>query len=265
MTQQVQIIKTWLPSPVAEFNAVQKPREYTDLIKCQSPKFPAFIRQYGRPALQDIFSLTVTQLSEGLGLPITGGQVDDAVDIIIDEYPDTKLSDLLLFKRQMLRGTLGGQVDDKLWKWNTRSICQAWADYYAKREDVFCEHREQKHNEAKQEYNSGIAKAFANATPEQQEKHREQLRRNEETKAKLSIGTQNDTIPQRATLEDLARLEGIDPELLAKEIRRRALARQHVEKEFQLPESVLLANEVASIQHYARKDSKYLHEIMNTK
>lgn len=263
--REIQKIKEWLPTPIAEFQAVSKPKEYTDIIQCQSPKFLPFINQYGRQALQDVFTMTVVQLSDGLGLPIMGGQIDDAVDIIIDDFPDTKLSDLLLFKRQMLRGGIGGQVDDKLWKWNTRSICQAWSDYYAKREDVFCDYREQKHLEAKQGYNTGFAKSLANATPEQLEKHREYVAKLEAaTKAKhIKDEEAKAIIPAKLTLEQIAAHEGIDILKLSEAIKAKA-ERRRVEENLTIPMMLILQAEMASTLYEARQDVSYLHKLIES-
>lgn len=260
---EVQIIKEWMPTPIAEFQAVSKPKEYTDLIECRSPKFMPFINRYGRQALQDIFSMTLVQLSDGLGLPVQGGQIDDAVDLIIDDYPDTKLSDLILFKREMLKGKLGGQVDDKLWKWNTRSICQAWGEYYAKREDAFCEVRERKYSQEKNEFNTGLARSFANASPEQKEKHREFVAKMEQLAESKRVKYEDEkaVIRQKLTIEEIAESEGVDFEELAGAIRSKAERRQ-AEENLSVPIMLLLQAEMASTLFEARKDPKYLHRLI---
>jgi hypothetical protein len=263
MTQAVQIRKEWMPTPLAEFQAIVKPREYTDLLTCQSPKFLPFINRYGRPALEEIFGRVILDLSEGLGISISGTMASDAVELIIDDFPDTKLSDLLMFKRDVLGGKVGGQVDDKLWKWNTRAIIQAWSEYYARREDVFCEAREQRYNEEKRAYADGFAKSFANATPEQQQKHRDWVAKMEAvTNAKrVKEEEAKAVIPQKLSLEQIADTEGIDMERLAAAIRSRAEQRQKDEN-LTIPMMIILQGEMAKVLFAARQNPKYLHELV---
>lgn len=266
MTQAVQIRKEWMPTPLAEFQAIAKPREYIDLLTCQSPKFMPFINRYGRSALEEIFGRVVMDLSEGLGVSVSGTMVSDAVDLIIDGFPDTKLSDLLMFKRDVLGGKVGGQVDDKLWKWNTRAIVQAWGEYYAKREDVFCDAREQRYKEDKAAYNSGFAKSLANATPEQLEKHREYVAKLEATTKARQIAQEEakSVIPGKLSLEQIAEREGIDATILAEAIKAKA-ERRRVDENLTIPMLLILQAEMASVLYEARQDGKYLHSLIKTK
>ncbi len=264
MNQQVQKVKEWLPTAAAEFKAVIKPREYTDLISCQSPKFMPFIKMYGRPALEELFGRVVMDIAEGLGVSISGNMVADAIELIVDDFPDTKLSDILMFKRDVLGGKVGGQVDDKLWKWNTRAIIQAWGEYYARREDVFCDERERRYQEDKQSYNTGFAKSFANATPEQQERHREYVAKLEATQAKRNAETEKakEIIPAKLNLEQIAESEGVDMVSLAGAIRKRAEKRQ-AEENLTIPMMLILQAEMASALYEARQDPKYLHKLIS--
>lgn len=265
MTQQVQIVKQWMPTASEEFKAITKPREYTDLVSCQSPKFLPFINRYGRPALEELFGRVVMDIADGLGVSISGNMVADAVDLIVDDFPDTKLSDLLMFKRDVLGGKVGGQVDDKLWKWNTRAIVQAWGEYYAKREDAFCDAREQRYAEEKRQYQDGFAKAFAHATPEQQEKHREWLKKMEAAANSRRVKEEEAKaiIPQKLTLEEIAAAEGIDMVKLAGAIKAKA-ERRRDEEGLTAPMMLLLQVEMASAQFEARQNPKYLHELIGS-
>lgn len=257
--KQVQKTKEWLPTAELEFKAVVKPKEYTDLIDCQSPKFLPFIDRYGLESLETIISITLTSLSEGLGFTVSGEMLCDSAELIIQEYPDTKLSDLLLFKSQMLIGRIGGQVEDKLWRWNTRSILQAWGEYYANREDIFCDYREQKNVEAKAEYNSGFARSFANATPEQQDKHKEYLQKLEQShkEKREQVERMKEQLPQKMTLEEIAEFEGIDLGELAAVITKKAETRRGNNGE---PLTLFASAEMASLLFEARQNPKYLHE-----
>lgn len=260
MSQQVQIRKEWMPSAVAEFQAVVKPREYADLLQCKSPKFLPFMDRYGRVALEEIFARAIMELSEGLGQSVSGSMVGDAVDLIIDDYPDTKLSDILMFKRDVLSGKVGGQVGDNIWKWNTRAILQAWGEYYAKREDVFCEAREQRINEEKRAYQNGLVEAYRNASPETKKMIQETTAKleklAEDKRAKYEESKQ--IIPTKLTLEEIAVSEGIDLNALAEAIQQKAEARQE-----KAPIALRLSVEMAETTFKARQNPKYLHELIN--
>ena len=86
---------------VDEFKAVSRPTTYTDIVSCPSAKLRPFVAKYGQDALEQIISSVITGIAEGLGLQVNGDQILDASALIIQEYPDTKLSDFKLFKNQL--------------------------------------------------------------------------------------------------------------------------------------------------------------------
>ena len=256
MSQEVQIVKQWMPTAREEFMAIAKPREYSDLITCQSPKFLPFMDRYGRPALEELFGRVILDVADGLGVTISGNMVADAVDLIVDEFPDTKLSDILLFKRDVLKGSVGGQVDDKLWKWNTRAIVQAWSEYYARREDAFAEHREARYNEDKKAYADGFAKAYRNASPDIQKQIQESTARFEAQQSAKRKTWEDKPFDSKRSLEEIAQDHGIDLTVLAETIRRKAL--ENVDTG--IPEVALIAAEYGRVQFLARKDDSILKD-----
>ena len=256
MSQEVQIVKQWMPTAREEFMAIAKPREYSDLITCQSPKFLPFMDRYGRPALEELFGRVILDVADGLGVTISGNMVADAVDLIVDEFPDTKLSDILLFKRDVLKGSVGGQVDDKLWKWNTRAIVQAWGEYYARREDAFAEHREARYTEDKKAYADGFAKAYRNASPDIQKQIQESTARFEAQQAAKRKTWEDKPFDSKRSLEEIAQDHGIDLTVLAETIRRKAL--DNVDAG--IPEVALIAAEYGRVQFLARKDDSILKD-----
>lgn len=254
-----------LPAHIAEFAAIVRPGSYSDIVACKSAKILPFAAKYGQAALHAIVIGVLGKLSESLGKPISGDQVAESAELIISRYPDTKLSDFILFKDQMLTGEIGGQVGDQLWQLNTRTILVAWGEYYERREDVFCEAREQKYAEDKRAYQDGLARAFANASPETQQRHREavkkmeagiEARRVKEEEAKAII-------PQKLTLEEIAAAEGIDMVKLAGAIKAKA-ERRRDEEGLTAPMMLLLQVEMASAQFEARQNPKYLHELIGS-
>lgn len=251
-----------VPAFVAEFRSIAKPNTYTDLIGCTSAKLRPFAAKYGNDALETIVSGVLSSISSGLGLPVNAEQVLDASTMIIQEYPDTKLSDFILFKNEVLMGRVGGQVDNQLWKWTTRTMFQAWAEYYAKREDAFCDYREQKIQEDKLAYQNGFVESYRNASPETKKMI-------QDTTAKLEAlaearrakyEEEKQIIPSKLTLEEIARSEGVDFSELAEAIQKRAELRDP-----SVLISVRLAAEMASVTFYARQNPKYLHEILKAK
>jgi hypothetical protein len=104
-----------LPAHIAEFAAIVRPGSYSDIVACTSSKILPFAAKYGSDALQAIIMGVLGKLSESLGKPISGDQVAESAGLIISRYPDTKLSDFILFKDQMLTGEIGGQVGEQLW------------------------------------------------------------------------------------------------------------------------------------------------------
>src|SRR5688572_3376421 len=111
-----------LPAFMVEFNTLPKPTTYTDLLSCTSAKLRPFAAKYGNPALEAVISSVLIKLAGSLGKTIDGEHIAEVAEYIIDDFPDTKLSDFHLFKKQMLRGEIGGQVGDQLWQLNTRTL-----------------------------------------------------------------------------------------------------------------------------------------------
>lgn len=266
MSQSVTIHKNWLPTALDEFRAISKPREYKDLIKCQSPKFPAFTAQYGRTALEAIFEEVVTDLSQGLGLPVSGTMVADSVDIIIDEYPEAKLSDLLLFKRLMLKGDIGGQVGDKLWKWNTRTICQAWGEYYDNSTEAIRAEIDRKHQENKDGGGETVQITGKEIPmPDYVKQNMDKLyRKSIAEKRILEEIEKPEPLRSKLTIDEIADVEGIDKTILAEAIRLRA-EQIHKDQKQKIPLQTILIGELASIQFAARQNPKYLHELVKPK
>lgn len=136
------------PTYLIEFVESGKPNDYTDLIVSKSPKFLPFISQHGKMALKGLIGLVFTEISNLLRFETNSAMIDAAADVIIQDFPDTKLDDLKMFKDDMIRGKVGG----KLFGWDARTIVECWQDYYAKREDVFAAAREAKFAEEKRQY-----------------------------------------------------------------------------------------------------------------
>ncbi len=253
-----------LPAHIVEFAAIVRPGSYTDIVACNSSKILPFAARHGQAALQAIIMGVLSKLSESLGKAISGDQVAESAELIIRRYPDTKLSDFILFKDQMLTGEIGGQVGDQLWQLNTRTIMVAWGEYYEKREDAFCDYREQKHNEAKQEFSTGLARAYANASPESKALIQGTIANMERVANAKRIKAEEAkaVIPQKLSLEEIAKLEGVDMVALAEAIKAKAERRRDEEK-LTVPMMLLLQSEMASALYEARQDGKYLHKLIN--
>lgn len=243
---------------VSEFKAIAKPTAYTDLVNCSSAKLRPFAAKYGNSALEAVISSVLVGLSGSLGKPLNGEHIAEVAEYIIDDYPDTKLSDFHLFKKQMLRGEIGGQVGDQLWQLNTRTLIQAWREYYAKREDVFADAREQRHNEEKKAYQDGFIDAYRNSPQHIKDQMNRTVQMLEEKKRSWS--EENETIKSKMTLDEIAESEGIDIQVLAEAIRRNAL--KNIDSG--IPEAALLAAELGQITYKARQDAKVLHEYIKT-
>jgi len=247
-----------LPAFIVEFQAITKPTTYTDIVSCTSAKLRPFTAKYGLPAMKELISFVLLKLASSLGKPIDGEHLEEVAEYIIEDFPDTKLSDFHMFRKEMLRGSIGGQVGDQLWHLNTRTLNQAWAEYYARREDVFCEAREQRYQEEKRQYNDGFARSFANASPETQQKHREWVAKMAEKIAIRDEEKAQKSIPQKLTLEQIAESEGIDTVKLAEAIQTAATTRQ-IEENLKIPMMLILQAEMASVLFNARQDGKFLH------
>lgn len=242
---------------VRDFKALSKPTHYTDLIDCTSAKLRQFAAKYGNGALEAVLSSVLVGMADSLGKDIKGEHISEVAEFIIEDYPDTKLSDFHLFKMQMLKGEIGGQVRDQLWQLNTRTIILAWREYYAKREDVFAEHRERRHIEEKKAYQDGLVQSYRNSSPEVKDMMNRAIEKLEERKRSWS--EESKPITQNMKLEEIAESQGIDLEVLAETIRRKALENIGTG----IPEVALIAAEMGRVTYEARKDAGFLKNYVN--
>lgn len=142
------------PAIVGQFQQIQKPDTYMDIVKCPSPKFAVFVKIHGRESLKALIALVINEVANLLRFETNPAMIEAAAEIIIKDWPDTKLSDLKMFKDDMIRGKIGG----KLYGFDARTIVECWKDYYALREDVFAEDREARYNEEKKQFNEAFEK-----------------------------------------------------------------------------------------------------------
>lgn len=136
------------PASVAEFQAIPSPITYLDVVNCTSAKLKPFEAKYGKPALRVVISSEILRVCKLMSFETSSEMVMAATDLIIEDYPDTKMSDFKLFGSDVLRGKVGG----KLFRWDTRTILEAWAEYYARREEEFAAARESFYQAEKKAY-----------------------------------------------------------------------------------------------------------------
>lgn len=252
-----------LPDYVREFQEVMRPNTYTDLITCKSAKLRPFAAKYGNKALEDILMGVLSGLSEGLGLSVSAVMLSDAATLIIQEYPDTKLSDFLLFKNEMLLGRIGGQIGDQLWKWNTRTITLAWAEYYEKREDAFSEHREHQNDEYKHQYKTGLARAFANASPESRELIKSTADKLDRlVKSKRISADRDRPVPiEKMELHEVCAEKGIPYDRIFNIVAEKC--RQEFNEDIGISFETFLALRLKAVLFSVRKDENYLETLID--
>lgn len=189
-----------VPAPVGEFQGVGKPITYQDVINCPSVKLRVFSAKHGEGALKAILAGVLTDISNLLSFEVKNEMIVAAAELIISDYPDTKLADFKLFQSDVLRGKVGG----KLFRWDTRTILEAWAEYYALREAAFAQEREAKHQAEKKAYNDAYDRIPTNRD---MKKEYEILKRQAETDAKKQRY-------RLMSLKDICQAEGVDYETL---------------------------------------------------
>lgn len=85
------------------------------------------------PMLKDVESKEVSKVFVSLALseitltcPVTDEQIMDVANIIVEEYPETKLPEIQFFIRQFILGKYG----ERIHKIDGIAIIQAWEKYY---------------------------------------------------------------------------------------------------------------------------------------
>ena len=201
MTKEIQNTQnSSVPAFVREFEAIPMPTTYKDLVSCSGMKLRLFEAKYGISALKAILSSELIRICKLMSFETSNEMVIAATDLIIQDYPDTKLSDFKMFGADVLRGKVGG----KLFRWDTRVILEAWAQYYALREEAFAEDREERHKAEKKAYNDAYDKAQEHRD---MKKEYETLKKQGEAEAKIRAY-------KFLPLEKICELEGVDYETL---------------------------------------------------
>jgi hypothetical protein len=198
---------TNLPAFVQEFTDLPKPSDYRELVVMPCPKFRQFAAKHGEASTITLITMILTEVAGLMRFTVTGDMITAAAEIIYQEWPDTKMSDLHLFKRKVLSGAIGG----KLFGNDTRTMCELWREYYSTREDVFADDREAKYIEEKKSYQEGWDKLMGSMP----EKYKA-LRKIEEDKRSLKVYQAN---ASKLTLEGLCREYGVSYDRLVQNAR----------------------------------------------
>jgi hypothetical protein len=205
MTKEIQNTQnSSLPAFLSEFQAVSSPTTYQDVINCPSAKLRPFEAKYGKQALSAVISSELMRICKLMSFETSDEMVVAATDLIILDYPDTKLADFKMFANDVLRGKVGG----KLFRWDTRTIMEAWTEYYRLREEEFAAAREAFYQVEKKAYNDAYDRAYAEGEKERDmKKEYEILKKQGEMEAKIRTY-------KLLPLKQICELEGADYETL---------------------------------------------------
>lgn len=194
-----------IPAPVSEFQEATNPITYQDVINCPSAKLRAFSAKYGEGALKAVLSGVLTDISNLMSFEVKHEMIVAAAELIISDYPDTKLSDFKMFQSDVLRGKVGG----KLFRWDTRTILEAWAEYYALREESFAAAREAHYQAEKQAFNEAYENLAIGAEKKVRDMKKEYDILKEQGELEAKIRTY-----KMLSLKQICELEGVDYETL---------------------------------------------------
>ena len=205
MTKEIQNAQnSSLPAFLSEFQAVSSPTTYQDVINCPSAKLRPFEAKYGKQALSAVISSELMRICKLMSFETSDEMVVAATDLIILDYPDTKLADFKMFANDVLRCKVGG----KLFRWDTRTILEAWAEYYRLREEEFAAAREAFYQAEKKAYNDAYDRGLAKDNKERDMKREyDILKRQGEMEAKIRTY-------KLMPLKQICELEGVDYETL---------------------------------------------------
>lgn len=228
-----------------EFQKTETPSTLPELIASSSMKLRRYEREFGRTSLISGVSLILTDISQHLRFDVSLDMVKVAAELIIEDFPDTKIDDFHLFRKKVLSGATGG----KLFGWDTRTICETWREYYAWREDAFAEAREDKWRQEKKAEMEGsaltseqMAKVYAKMSKDGQDKLQ-----NDKLRAKY----------RDLTLKQICFEESIDYDQLEKE---QILICQERMKDFpDIDFDLYLANHMRSIMMEVKKYPERLY------
>lgn len=125
------------------------PAGRNELIAADSRQFIYVQKVYGPKAIVGIISTALSKTCLYLNMEVREEMVIKAAEIIVEDYPDSKIADLKMFEGWVMRSPR------KMFRLDTRELVLMYRDYYAWREEAFAEHRESRHKERKKELENG--------------------------------------------------------------------------------------------------------------
>lgn len=203
---QLQLKRDTLPAHLAEYQAIKTPEDYTALVKCESPKFLPFAAKHGEDLTIGLLSSVLTDICGLMRFEVQNRMIQVAAEIIFHEFPDTKMSDLKMFRREML----AGNIRVTRFGVDTPTLVQAFREYYAAREEHFCQAREDRHKAEKQQERMEL---------EGNDKMREVYARMRARAAQEREQAAYQAKVRSMTLEQICEAEGINYAILERSVR----------------------------------------------
>lgn len=259
-----------LPAHIAEFRSYPRPKTFEDILVSRCPKIPAFARKHGIDKVEDIVFITLSSISEGLAFPINSTMLMEATQTIVEDWPDTRMDDFLLFKKEFLAGRIGGNTKHDLYRWDTRTIIMAWDEYYQKMMNMVCDKREEQIKTDHIQYEDGYGKSYAKLSQESKDKIHKSMTALSEKMSVRNI-LENEKINERIELarnktksiEDIAFEEGIEMEIISECIIK-AATKQKIESKSDAPIGVFIAKVMAEVTYNAKQDPESLRKFIET-
>ncbi len=240
------------PLALSDFQGIARPKTYTELVRSSCVKLRPFSKTHGNDATQAIILSVLSGISESLSMDVSGTMLFNASRLILEDYPDTKLSALHFFAREVLSGRLG----KKIYRWDTRVIMELWGEFYENMEIEY---------EGIRTSGLGMQDRDGNLIGlNDLKKVREMSER-----MKLQAKEEKEKIKFRARMKDVSFVElcesqGVTLEAVADAIRARA-TKDYNMFELDINFETFLSVRMAAVRNDAKKNPAYLVDLVNQK
>lgn len=235
-------------------------KTYTDLVKLPSLRLERIQQAFGEDSAVGMVTMLLSDLCSVMAFKTTPEMILTAAEMIVSDYPDTKVAAFHLFKKDVMYGNIGAPMG-KTFRMDAKVLLEMWADFYKKMSTAIAEFIEAKHKDIPE---VTINKDKVIPMPEYVKATYQKIEQEKAAKAK-ELDENRPKPMVKKTLDEIAASMKIDPLVLAEAIRKDA------EMTFNKPGEVsgltfqaFLGIKLGQVTFEARKDPKFLKEYIST-
>lgn len=233
-------------------------KAYTDLIQLPSLRLERIQAAYGNDSAVDLVVMLLSEICSVMAFKTTPEMILTAAEMIVSDYPDTKVAAFHLFKKDVMYGNIGAPMG-KTFRMDAKVLLEMWADFYVKMSNAIAEFIEARHKDIQE---VPINKDKVIPMPEYVKDTYKRIEQEKAAKAK-ELDENRPKPAIKKTLDEIAASMKIDPLVLAEAIKKDAETTFSKGEVKGLTFQAFLGIKLGQVTFEARKDPKFLKEYIS--